>query len=90
MLPTPERFRVSHHHMDFAGLSASHHPVSPWLQAECLGPFPEALGTLSPNSVSALTCSCTARAGAHLVCWISPFYLGQELGLKDAPGLQPL
>lgn len=42
-----------------------------------------------PQNTS-LICSCKARAGARPTCWTSPFYLGQELGLKNPSGLQPL
>lgn len=38
-----------------------------------------------PNDISALIGSWKGRAR-----WASPFYLGQELGLKDPSGLQPL
>lgn len=93
MLPTPDSFLVSQHgrcqnHMDFADLSALYYPVSSWLQTECLALLPQALGMLSPKYISALICSC--KTSPHPACWTSPFYLGQELGLKDPSGLQPL
>lgn len=95
MLPTPDSFFVSQHcccqnHVDFAALSALHHPMSSWPQTKRLVLLPQALGTLSPSYVSALTCGCKARAGPCPTSWTSPFYLGQELGLKDPSGLQPL